>query len=143
VERSRERKSEIHWNNRRSGIRILESQQYLRRKQRRHRSGRKPGAVRSLLRQRSINDPHDSSKTTVSTRLDHRVRWISGVRVVEQRQETQQLCLLGRSTGDRSWRQGTTPSSGLPCRSALWNSAVFDVHHRKRADLSRLLQVME
>jgi len=38
-----------------------------------------PGAVCCLLRGRSVNSPRGSSKNTVSRRMDHRVRGISGV----------------------------------------------------------------
>ena len=96
-----------------------------------------------LLRARSLDRCHDSSKNTVSGRLDHGVRWISGCCLYWKHKlpSAQQLHVLGRGTGSRSWRNKPRPSSDLPCRSPVWITAVFTLHHRKRADLCRLLEI--
>ena len=94
----------------------------------------------SLLRVRTFNNPDDSSKNTVSGRLDHRVCWISGFSSY-WRPSAHQLHVLGRGTGSRSWSKKPKPSTDLPCWSPVWITAVFNLHHRKRADLCRLLEI--
>ena len=100
--------------------------------------------MRGLLRGRSFNSCHDSSKNTMSGRLDHGVWRISGFRCEpRQEQKTKQLRVFGWGTGSGSWRNTTARSSSdLPRWGPVWNAALFTVHQWKRANLRRLLQMM-
>ena len=72
------------------------------------------------------------------TGLDHTVRRISRLGLRPERwQKTQQQRLFGRGTASGNWRNDTEQCSDLPCWSHPWNTTMFIVSNRERADLVR------